>query len=96
MKTKNIILIILIAAIALGVGLLSRQQNISKQTLVKNGHHEIWYCPMHPQILYNHPGQCPICGMTLVKKETVAQEEPPSKVPEKKMIGMGKKPAWNG
>ena len=86
MKTKNIILIILIAAIALGVGLLSRQQNISKQTLVKNGHHEIWYCPMHPQILYNHPGQCPICGMTLVKKETVAQEEPPSKVPEKKIL----------
>ena len=29
-------------------------------------------CPMHPQIRENKPGQCPICGMDLVKKETTA------------------------
>ena len=26
-------------------------------------------CPMHPQIHQDKPGKCPICGMTLVKKE---------------------------
>ncbi|GAA4509288.1 efflux RND transporter periplasmic adaptor subunit [Hymenobacter ginsengisoli] len=25
-------------------------------------------CPMHPQIVRDQPGACPICGMTLVKK----------------------------
>jgi Cu(I)/Ag(I) efflux system membrane fusion protein len=25
-------------------------------------------CPMHPQIVEDHPGNCPICGMKLVKK----------------------------
>ncbi len=25
----------------------------------------IYTCPMHPQILQDHPGNCPICGMTL-------------------------------
>jgi P-type Cu+ transporter len=25
----------------------------------------IYTCPMHPQIRRNHPGNCPICGMTL-------------------------------
>jgi Cu+-exporting ATPase len=25
----------------------------------------IYTCPMHPQIRENHPGNCPICGMTL-------------------------------
>ena len=30
---------------------------------------DIHTCPMHPQIAEHHPGNCPICGMTLVKKE---------------------------
>ncbi|PYI93633.1 MAG: hypothetical protein DME97_05085 [Verrucomicrobia bacterium] len=28
-------------------------------------------CVMHPQIHENQPGKCPICGMTLIKKEGV-------------------------
>jgi Cu(I)/Ag(I) efflux system membrane fusion protein len=31
---------------------------------------EIYTCPMHPEIIRDKPGQCPICGMDLVKKET--------------------------
>lgn len=27
-------------------------------------------CPMHPEIVADEPGNCPICGMTLVPKET--------------------------
>jgi Cu(I)/Ag(I) efflux system membrane fusion protein len=26
----------------------------------------IWTCAMHPQIRMDHPGKCPICGMTLI------------------------------
>jgi Cu(I)/Ag(I) efflux system membrane fusion protein len=26
-----------------------------------------WQCPMHPSIVQDHPGDCPICGMKLVK-----------------------------
>jgi hypothetical protein len=29
----------------------------------------IYTCTMHPQIQQDHPGNCPICGMTLIKKE---------------------------
>ena len=29
---------------------------------------EVYTCSMHPQIIRNKPGNCPICGMTLVKK----------------------------
>lgn len=31
-------------------------------------------CPMHPQISEDHPGNCPICGMALVKKSGQASE----------------------
>jgi hypothetical protein len=31
----------------------------------------LYTCNMHPQIVSNQPGKCPICGMTLVAKEGV-------------------------
>ncbi|PZX93184.1 efflux RND transporter periplasmic adaptor subunit [Flavobacterium aquariorum] len=31
---------------------------------------EVYTCSMHPQIIKDKPGSCPICGMTLVKKVT--------------------------
>lgn len=31
---------------------------------------EVYTCSMHPQIIRDKPGNCPICGMTLVKKTT--------------------------
>ena len=32
----------------------------------------VYTCPMHPQIVRDKPGSCPICGMDLVKKEGVS------------------------
>ena len=28
---------------------------------------KVWVCPMHPEIVQDHPGKCPICGMDLVE-----------------------------
>jgi Cu(I)/Ag(I) efflux system membrane fusion protein len=33
-----------------------------------------WTCPMHPTIVQDHPGECPICGMALVEAETVPSD----------------------
>jgi membrane fusion protein, copper/silver efflux system len=33
---------------------------------------EVWTCSMHPEIIRDKPGSCPICGMTLIKKESEA------------------------
>lgn len=27
-----------------------------------------WTCPMHPEVVRDAPGKCPICGMDLVPK----------------------------
>ena len=46
-----------------------KSEPTAKQTIVKAA---IYTCSMHPQIVKELPGDCPICGMTLVKK---AEEE---------------------
>ncbi len=35
-----------------------------------------WVCPMHPQIVRDAPGACPICGMALEPRTVTAQEQP--------------------
>ena len=31
-----------------------------------------YYCPMHPSVTQDHPGECPICSMTLVPRAKTA------------------------
>ncbi len=41
-------------------------------------HTQLWTCSMHPQVIEDHPGQCPICGMDLVPLKDGASEPPPA------------------
>ena len=46
------------------------------KTTVPASNEKIYTCPMHPQIQQDHPGHCPICGMTLeLKTVTAGQDE---------------------
>jgi Cu(I)/Ag(I) efflux system membrane fusion protein len=41
----------------------------SHATLEQASAREQYVCPMHPGVVREHPGACPICGMTLVKAQ---------------------------
>jgi len=44
------------------------QNHKEKTGTVEAVHQEVWTCSMHPEIIRDHPGNCPICGMVLVRK----------------------------
>ncbi|MBA3722976.1 MAG: heavy metal translocating P-type ATPase, partial [Parachlamydiaceae bacterium] len=47
----------------------SQQQNQAMDSKAE------YTCPMHPQIVQDHPGNCPICGMTLELKSVGAESD---------------------
>jgi membrane fusion protein, copper/silver efflux system len=55
---------------------LSCQKETPKQGNTATAENGLYICPMHPQITADKPGDCPICGMRLVKKE--AEKPKPS------------------
>lgn len=63
MKIKVII------GIFLGLMLFVTCKNQSDKQTEQSKNAAVYTCPMHPQIIENAPGNCPICGMKLVKKE---------------------------
>ena len=40
---------------------------------------DTYTCPMHPEVERSGPGQCPICGMNLVKKSAPAPKQEPAR-----------------
>ncbi len=40
----------------------------------EHAEHDIYTCPMHPTVLSDKPGSCPVCGMNLVLKAREGQE----------------------
>ncbi len=104
---RNTFIAGIIAAALFGGGIASHRH-------FRSGHDaqapaELYYCPMHPDYTSDRPGDCPICGMHLVKKEKAApagrkvkfyrspmNPAVSSKVPMKDEMGMDYLPVYDG
>lgn len=67
---KYSLILLIFSAIGIGVYFLVLKRH------ERMGSHEqeaVYTCSMHPQIRKNKPGNCPICGMKLIKMETHSQ-----------------------
>jgi Cu(I)/Ag(I) efflux system membrane fusion protein len=68
--TPALVLAVLATAVLAGGGgflLATRGGDDHAHDGATAGAKEQWQCPMHPTIVQDHPGDCPICGMKLVK-----------------------------
>lgn len=64
---KYSLAIVVISVIGIAIYLFAIKSDNHSETEHQN---EVYTCSMHPQIIRDKPGNCPICGMTLVKKIT--------------------------
>src|SRR3989338_9444278 len=71
-RRNKLIFIAVIAVAAVIFGLKTKANNPSSSVAQK----DIYYCPMHPTYTSDRPGTCPICNMSLVKKEEAPAQEP--------------------
>ena len=82
MKTKVVLIFVLVAAVA-GAVLTLAPRNLLAADTKSSGPKILYYtCPMHPSVKANKPGACPICGMNLVPvyAKTTGTNSPPAVV----------------
>lgn len=64
---KYLFFSIIIIAISFSACTQNEKKNEAAQAETSK---EIYTCPMHPSVISDHPGACPVCGMALVKKSS--------------------------
>src|ERR1700712_3989189 len=67
---KRFILIVSVIALAIVAFALvkhmrSRNAESGETPNPNSASHKLWHCGMHPQVIQDHPGDCPICHMAL-------------------------------
>ncbi len=65
-RRRRMLAVVLVALAGLGVVTL---RHAPHRGAAAHATHDLYYCPMHPSYTSDKPGTCPICSMTLVKRE---------------------------
>jgi multidrug efflux pump subunit AcrA (membrane-fusion protein) len=70
--TKTFLLLFLIATVGVGVFMAGCSKGHDNGGAVAQETKTLYTCGMHPQVIQDHPGNCPICGMKLtpIRKQT--------------------------
>ncbi|MGA2069738.1 MAG: efflux RND transporter periplasmic adaptor subunit [Sedimentisphaerales bacterium] len=85
MKRRAIIIGVIIVAAIVGVFIPGRYNNTQRKGTISETAKDLYYCPMHPNFTSDKPGECGICGMSLVKRE-VNRPESPKQAAERKIL----------
>jgi len=64
---------LIFAVVAIVLGAACNSSTTETHSAHQHPAGEVYTCPMHPEIIRDQPGSCPICGMDLVKKETASK-----------------------
>ena len=79
-RGTGILLIVLLSLAFVGFPACSKKAGPAAASA---SHKTLYHCAMHPQIVSDHPGECPICHMQLTVIENGAPENPAPAAPHK-------------
>jgi Cu(I)/Ag(I) efflux system membrane fusion protein len=66
---KSILIVILLIGVTITFNSCKNSTSNSTAVASKTADKEIYTCSMHPEVRSDKPGNCPKCGMKLVKME---------------------------
>jgi Cu(I)/Ag(I) efflux system membrane fusion protein/cobalt-zinc-cadmium efflux system membrane fusion protein len=69
---RALVIVALVAAVSL---VLARRAASSPPAAPGESHKQLWHCGMHPQVIEDHPGNCPICHMALTPLNSSASPD---------------------
>ena len=67
--------IFFIAVILLSIGLVITACSDNKTKIEQLAKDEMYTCTMHNEVMSDHQGKCPKCGMKLVKQKMTAEQQ---------------------
>src|SRR5712691_2609610 len=65
-KRKSVVVVMAVFLAVAAVGMLAWHGLGGSRNFVQSA--DEYFCPMHPQIVRDKPGECPVCGMRLEKR----------------------------
>ncbi|MDB5274584.1 MAG: cusB [Chitinophagaceae bacterium] len=81
LSSKNKVLSIFLFPLIIALLIAGCEEKKEQDTHAEHDHTtqqqgvKVYTCPMHPEIIRNEPGPCPICGMDLVEKGVTANTD---------------------
>ncbi|WP_026935286.1 efflux RND transporter periplasmic adaptor subunit [Christiangramia echinicola] len=73
MKKYLVYILILMAGLLLGYVFFNKDSETETHDEIHAESSTMWTCSMHPQIMQQEPGDCPICGMDLIPAENSSE-----------------------
>ncbi len=76
-RVLQTLLLVMVAAVpvAMGAGCGDPETTVQEGARDETAQTQLWTCGMHPNVITEEPGQCPICGMNLTPvKQAIADE----------------------
>jgi len=83
LRKKRLVAAVVAGAVVLAIGAAVAIRSCSRGPAPLTDSATVYQCPMHPQIVQDHPGKCPICHMDLVK---VARDAAEGRAPKGKVV----------